>query len=381
MKILYAGTTPMPSFKASSIQTMGTANGLAAADVHVVVLAGRDPSQAAEAWAAEVAQHYSLHEGARVASFARAPGRLAFHGRYLSAFLRLTKVERFDLVYTRSGLLAMLGLMRGMPVLLEVHDLPRRRVVARVVGALTHRHRLFLGSPSRSLLRYWRRFLGAEPRMLRHIPHGTRDLTVPADVDHASAMPVERANGLAIGYVGSGRKGKGFELVVRIAEELPGERFTAVVSGAGSPSLRTPPNLTLYRDVAPPRVAAFYRSVDLLLLPIEKHTARGEHLPHERQMVPLRAVEYLGAGVPIIASDLWPVKEALQPTGAAIFRRPDDVPGWKEAILSVAHDAALRERLGRNAARAASEMYSWSSRAEAVKAIVRGDGRGGAADA
>src|SRR5690606_40888570 len=121
------------------------------------------------------------------------------------------------LVYTRNGVLAILALARGMRALLEVHDLPQRRPFARALGALTHRRGLFIGSPSRSLLRYWRRYLGADPARLRHIPHGALPPVVRggrgggADgvVGGVGAPPA----GVAILFVGSAGAGDGLPSV------------------------------------------------------------------------------------------------------------------------------------------------------------------------
>src|SRR5690606_39969525 len=106
MRILYASTTPVPSFKANSIQTIRTANALAAAGVDTTVLAGLAASpdtnrsspperahsteerDARDAWRARTAAHYELHEGVRLEAFLPGRTRVTLHRRYVSAFVK-----------------------------------------------------------------------------------------------------------------------------------------------------------------------------------------------------------------------------------------------------------------------------------------------------
>src|SRR5690606_24736152 len=246
------------------------------------------------------------------------------------------------LVYTRNGVLAILALARGMRALLEVHDLPQRRPFARALGALTHRRGLFIGSPSRSLLRYWRRYLGADPARLRHIPHGALPPVVRGERgDGADGDVAPAPGGLTILFVGSAAPGKGFATFLDVARRVPEHRFHGVRARAPERPEALPANLTLHLGVRPPDVPAFYGRADLLLLPVAKHTGKGTGARHRRQLVPLRAVEYLSAGAPIVASDSWPVREALAPTGAALFCPPDDPEAWAAAVRRLAADAGL----------------------------------------
>jgi glycosyltransferase involved in cell wall biosynthesis len=81
----------------------------------------------------------------------------------------------------------------------------------------------------------------------------------------------------------------------------------------------------------------------------------------------LPPVEGLAAGAPAIVSDLPVFREVLG--GGALYVRPGDPAGLAEALLRVAGDPALRERL-LAAGRAAIAQLSWSETARRTRAVL-----------
>jgi glycosyltransferase involved in cell wall biosynthesis len=81
----------------------------------------------------------------------------------------------------------------------------------------------------------------------------------------------------------------------------------------------------------------------------------------------LTPVEGIAAGVPAIVSDLPVLREVLG--GGALYVRPGDADGLAVALLRVAGDAALRERL-LTAGRAAIAPLSWAETARRTRAVL-----------
>ncbi|HYI20891.1 MAG TPA: glycosyltransferase family 1 protein [Solirubrobacteraceae bacterium] len=81
----------------------------------------------------------------------------------------------------------------------------------------------------------------------------------------------------------------------------------------------------------------------------------------------LTPVEGLAAGTPAIVSDLPVLREVLG--DGALYVRPGDAAGLADALLSVAGDAALRERLVA-AGRAAIAPLSWAETARRTRAVL-----------
>ena len=81
----------------------------------------------------------------------------------------------------------------------------------------------------------------------------------------------------------------------------------------------------------------------------------------------LPPVEGLAAGAPAIVSDLPVFREVLG--DGALYVRPGDASGLAEALLSVARDPALQERL-LTAGRAAIAPLSWAETARRTRAVL-----------
>ena len=81
----------------------------------------------------------------------------------------------------------------------------------------------------------------------------------------------------------------------------------------------------------------------------------------------LTPVEGIAAGTPAIVSDLPVLREVLGE--GALYVRPGDAPGLADALLRIAGDPALRERL-LTAGRAAIAPLSWAETARRTRAVL-----------
>jgi glycosyltransferase involved in cell wall biosynthesis len=92
-------------------------------------------------------------------------------------------------------------------------------------------------------------------------------------------------------------------------------------------------------------------------------------IPYEYGKFPFKLLQYAAAGLPIVATPIAIDPDVFVDGESILYARE---PGeWTAAIERLAEDAALRERLGRNARRALEENYSFASHAADYVALLR----------
>ncbi len=101
--------------------------------------------------------------------------------------------------------------------------------------------------------------------------------------------------------------------------------------------------------------------------------------------LPARVLEVLACGVPVVASEVGGIGEAVVSGTAGLLVPPGSPEALAEAILSVLRDSSLRARLGTQARRSVVERFTWTRAASETLASYRralaraADGHGSAA--
>ena len=88
---------------------------------------------------------------------------------------------------------------------------------------------------------------------------------------------------------------------------------------------------------------------------------------------PVKLFEYMAMGMAIVAPAVPPIREIVTDGETALLFQPGDVASMREAVRRVATDGALRDRLGRNARRAAAERHTWTRNAERVIMLAQSE--------
>lgn len=113
-------------------------------------------------------------------------------------------------------------------------------------------------------------------------------------------------------------------------------------------------------QVSADAVPGYLEASDICLMPL----IWTQHFAYYAS--PLKLFEYMAAGRPILATDLPSFREVLAEETNALFVPPSDAGALAEALLRLAKDASLRERMGaRN--RQDVQHYTWRARAGRIR--------------
>jgi glycosyltransferase involved in cell wall biosynthesis len=208
---------------------------------------------------------------------------------------------------------------------------------------------------------------GAVPERITLIPNG-------ADLESfgGGGGPDVRARlglgpEIVVGFVGSLKPWHGVGRLVEAMSGLP-PGYCLLVVGEGPErvaleQLSTEVGLRAIftGDVPHLEVPGFLDAMDIGVAPFEPMP--GFYFS------PLKVVEYMAAGLPVVATRQGDLPELLADSGLLV--QPGDVAGLRAALLRLGADAELRMRLG-NAARDRARKLGWDSVADRVEGVLTG---------
>src|SRR5688572_3167570 len=119
--------------------------------------------------------------------------------------------------------------------------------------------------------------------------------------------------------------------------------------------------VTLTGSVDHTRMPALLDACDILVSPHVPLAANAEFFGS-----PTKIFEYMAMGKGIVASRLGQIGDVLKHEETALLVEPGDVDELREAILRLAQDRSLRERLGEAARREAIKHHTWKRNAQTV---------------
>ena len=211
--------------------------------------------------------------------------------------------------------------------------------------------------------------------------HPERVVVEPNGVDpervHPGPRPVAEATAatFTVGFVGTLKAWHGLDLLVdavaRLAATDPSWRLLLVGDGpmAGplaeqASQLGLGDRLELTGAVDPADVAAHLHRMDIACAPYPA----GGHA----YFSPLKAYEYLAAGLPVVASAVGQLPAALDHGRLGRLVPAGDVDALARELGAVRADVAWRAEVGPAARRAALERHTWTAAVERVLAAATG---------
>lgn len=367
MKIAYINPSQVPSTTANSVQVMKVCQALTQVSGPVHLWApGASPTD----WPLLAAQ-YGLNTSFEISWL---PMRPSWRG-YDFAWLGISQAKAWGagLVYTRVLQVAVLALLRRMPVILEQH--------LRLTGfSAPWLFRTFLLWPGKkrllviteSLRRILERQFGSvlRPEEIQVAPSGV-------DLDNYGGLPdpptardqLGLPAGLTAAYTGSFYPGRGTDLLFGLAKDLPEVNFlwiggkpediAAWQSRLAQAGVR---NVVLTGFIDNGRLPLYQAAADILLMPYEHVISVSGGGNTADICSPIKMFEYLASGRAIISSDLPVLREVLGQANA-ILCPPEDLPAWEKAVTNLVADPAERQRLG-DQSLVDARQYNWRTREE-----------------
>ncbi len=384
MKIALIAPSSIPSRRANSVQVMKMAQALTILGHSVCVLSPGEPGKEKEPppdWEF-LARHYGLLQPFPFQILPSQPSlrRYDFSLRAVS----WARQNGCDLVYTRLIQAAALSSILGMSTILEVHDLPSGRI-----GPLIFRSFL-RGHGARRLVIITRALAHDLTDRLAIPPPGEAasgafTVIAPDGVDLARfenlAAPIEARLSLKLfqdkstftaGYTGHLYAGRGIELLVNMAANLPHINF--LIAG-GEPSDvervkreiddRKLENIHLTGFIPNNQLAHYQSACDVLLMPYQQKVAASSGGDISHYLSPMKLFEYLACERPILCSDLPVLREILVQEVNAILLPPGEIDSWLTALEALRKNPELRIKLAKQA-RETANHYTWESRAKLI---------------
>jgi len=179
---------------------------------------------------------------------------------------------------------------------------------------------------------------------------------------------------MQVGYIGQLYKGKGMEVIARLAPMCPWADFH-VVGG-----LKTDvdywemeckaDNLIFHGYIPHNFVGSYMLAFDALLLPNQEKVSTKSGHEIGPWTSPLKAFEYMSARKPILASDLPVLREIFENNVNALLAPPENIEQWAENLRKIRDDCECAERIANQAYNEFIGKYTWSVRArELIKGI------------
>jgi glycosyltransferase involved in cell wall biosynthesis len=122
--------------------------------------------------------------------------------------------------------------------------------------------------------------------------------------------------------------------------------------------------------VAYERMPEIVASADIGVAPYD--TARMPELRLGFFWSPLKIFEYMASGLPVITIARAPLTEIVREGQEGTFFSDGDGSSLAEAVVRLADDPGLRDRLGRSARARVVERYSWARHCEQLEAVLAG---------
>ena len=221
-------------------------------------------------------------------------------------------------------------------------------------------------------------------RMPAIVWNGPPDFTPPDPPEHRWHERLGLAPGTPVVlWLGLAMPGRGITELCRAMEHVPGAVLVVAGMGDDYPRYRAEAAALPHADrivfpgpVAPAEILPLIAAADISAMPVQ-----GDTLNH-RLNTPTKLFDAMGAGVPVVASDLPGMGPIVRATGCGELCDPDDPVSIAAAIRRILDAPPERRAAYRAAALAAARgPYAWERQAETLLAVYAGlrlPARGGA---
>lgn len=394
MKIAMIAPTEIPARRANTLQVMKMAQAFSELEHQVHLYAPLSPQsehpdgEHERSWH-NLARHYGLKQPFNIEWL---PARNHLR-RYDFSWQALQKAQKqgAQVIYTRLPQTAALSSWKGFATILEIHDFPQGRMGpflfrAFLKGRGAKRMVVITHALFQDLNRSFK--IPAESSFSLIAPDGVdleryQDLpssyqareqlcSIPANnLVNSIHFPENFVSQFTVGYTGHLYPGRGAQLLIEIAEQLPQINFLIV---GGEPqdisqfqrtaSERNLHNVLLTGFIPNSELPLWQAACDVLLMPYQEKVSASSGGNIARYLSPMKLFEYMAVQRAILSSNLPVLQEILNPQNAVLLP-PNDVQAWVNALRQLQDDVEHRIRLGEQAQQDVTQ-YTWQRRASRI---------------
>jgi glycosyltransferase involved in cell wall biosynthesis len=178
---------------------------------------------------------------------------------------------------------------------------------------------------------------------------------------------------LQVGFVGRPYPGKGIEMLIEAARRM--RSIDVHIIGAsrkemdwlGSP---IPSNVYFHGFRPHAELKGIYKRFDVAAAPYGAKVLNASSQESAAITSPLKLIEYMAAGLPIVVSDLPGVRDMIAARDVAILIPPGDADALVSALKRL-KDPAVRQRMGAAARKEYLERHTAEARAYKVLAPIQ----------
>jgi glycosyltransferase involved in cell wall biosynthesis len=372
VRIAYIATAQIPSTRANSIQVMKVCQALKLNGESVELYV---PGKEQAGWD-DLSKHYGIEERFPITWLRSQPvlKRLDF----TTNGLRLARLSQTDVVYTRMLWVAWAARFFGLPVILEMHDLPTGRI-----GPLLYRN--FLRSNSRKLTIYITRALKELTDQACRIQARSNEWMIApdgVDLERYEDLPdAEQARKMlnlperiTAAYSGGFYQGRGLEALQHLAQAFPDVQFLWIGGNAQQVAalkqkidLQGIDNVILTGFIPNEELPLYQAAAEILLMPYAKRFSGSGGGNIASVSSPMKMFEYMAAGRAILTSSIPVLREVLNESNA-VFYIPEDFDDLRQQFSTLINDNALRDRLAQQA-RMDVRAYEWKTRMKRIMQV------------
>jgi glycosyltransferase involved in cell wall biosynthesis len=366
MKIVYISESIIPSQTANSIHVMKMCQALALNGNDVILLIPNKIKKNTIT-AEDVYNFYGVEKCFKIISLPFSRNKLSLFIFSLASVIKAKK-EQPHLIYTRFLYACFFSLLMRISTVFEIHSSFTTKI-DKFCFLLINKNKLKkIVAISKALRNYLLKKYKINSGNIIVAPDGADPVPVSL-----KSIEIKNNNKLIIGYVGHLYKGKGMELITKMAEKCPWAEFHVI---GGLPEdldywkkeLIQQKNIIFYGHVSHKEVYRYMLSFDALIAPYQRKVCvyGGGDGDISKWMSPLKIFEYMAAGKAILASDLPVLREILVHGKNSLLADPDNIDKWISNLELIRNDLLLRKELGEGARREFEKKYTWKSRASFI---------------
>ena len=363
MKIVAIAGSTVPSDTANSLQVMKACQALVQIGHEVTLLVPGSKNTDVD-----LKQHYGLQADFPIEWLSSSSRRM-----FTWDSVRRARTFRAELIYSWFPQSAVFGLLRGTPVVFEIHIQPTG-----FFGPMWHR--LF------ATLRGGKRLASITQALVNilerdfHIRFSADEVVIApngVDLERFTSLPApvaarhqtglrEAPTVMCTGHLYAGR---GADLFLALAKSLPQAQFVWV--GGRGEDIETwkqrveSDNVTFTGFISNRDLPLYQAAADILLMPYSRSIMGSSGSADSGAVAsPMKMFEYMAAGRAIVSADLPVVREVLNEKNA-VFCEPEEIRDWRVEIESLLGNEARRVELGERA-RGDVQGYTWVARAQRI---------------